>query len=54
MMPYMKVITLNLPEAYIKALDRLVAEKKYANRAEAIRTAVRDLLNSEAWGIKDE
>lgn len=47
----MKLITLYLPEPYIRALDRLVNEKRiYPNRAEAIRIAVRDLLNVEAWG----
>ena len=45
-----RLITLHLPEPYIKALDKLVDEKYYPNRAEAIRVAVRDLLNVEAWG----
>lgn len=49
-MPGMKLITLYLPEPYLKALDRLVNEKRtYPNRAEAIRLAVRDLLAVEAW-----
>jgi len=46
----MKLITLHLPEPYIRALDNLVNEKYYPNRAEAIRVAVRDLLSIEAWG----
>ena len=41
---------MHLPEPYIQALDNLVKEKMYPNRAEAIRTAVRDLLAVEAWG----
>ncbi len=45
----MKLITLYLPEPYIRALDQLVNEKYYPNRAEAIRVAIRDLLNVEAW-----
>lgn len=50
----MKLITLFLPVPYIEALDRLVNEKRvYPNRAEAIRVAVRDLLNSEAWNVED-
>jgi len=49
----MRLITLYLPEPYIKALDRLVNEKFYPNRAEAIRVAVRDLLTVEAWGRKN-
>jgi len=47
---WMKLITLHLPEPYIQALDRLVKDKYYPNRAEAIRVAVRDLLSVEAWG----
>ena len=45
----MKLITLHLPEPYINALDRLVNEKYYPNRAEAIRVAIRDLLVVEVW-----
>jgi Arc/MetJ-type ribon-helix-helix transcriptional regulator len=45
----MKLITLNLPETYIKALDQLVAEHFYPNRAEAIMFAIRDLLKKEVW-----
>ena len=40
----MKLITLYLPETYIKALDQLVDEHFYPNRAEAIRSAIRDIL----------
>lgn len=45
----MKVITLNVPETYLKALDQLVAEKLYPNRAEAIRIAIRDMISEEVW-----
>ena len=45
----MKLITLYLPEPYIRALDSLVDDRYYPNRAEAIRVAVRDLLNVEVW-----
>jgi len=40
----MKLITLFVPEAYLKALDSLVKQKLYPNRAEAIRNAIRDLI----------
>jgi len=43
----MKLITLYLPEPYIKLLDKLVNERFYPNRAEAIRVAIRDLINDE-------
>ena len=45
----MKLITLYIPVPYLAALDRLVNEKYYPNRAEAIRVAVRDLLAAEVW-----
>lgn len=48
----MRLITLYLPEPYLKALDWLVDAKYYPNRAEAIRVAVRDLLSVEVWGRK--
>jgi Arc/MetJ-type ribon-helix-helix transcriptional regulator len=46
---WVKLITLYLPEPYLKALQDLVDDRYYPNRAEAIRVAVRDLLNAEAW-----
>ena len=46
----MKLITLYLPEPYIEALDTLVDEKYYPHRAEAIRVAIRDMINVELRG----
>jgi Arc/MetJ-type ribon-helix-helix transcriptional regulator len=48
----MKLITLHLPEPYIRDLDTLVDDAFYPNRAEAIRIAVRDMLVSELWDRK--
>ena len=48
----MKLITLYLPETYIKALNQLVDERFYPNRAEAIRVAIRDLISDEVWRRK--
>lgn len=45
----MKLITLHLPEAYLKELDGLVSDRFYYSRADAIRSAVRDLLAKEVW-----
>ena len=45
----MKIITLHLPESYLKDLDELVDENFYPNRAEAIRVAVRDMIANEVW-----
>ena len=41
----MKLITVHLPVPLIKALDKLVKEERlFPNRAEAIRTAIRDMI----------
>jgi len=48
----LKVITINLPETYLRDLDQLVKVDMYPNRAEAIRTAVRDMLVEEVWSKK--
>ena len=45
----MKLITLYVPEPYLKALDKLINQRYYPNRAEAIRVAIRDLLSVEVW-----
>lgn len=51
----MRLITVQLPKHYIDLLDKLVKDKLYANRSEAIRAAVRDLLELHGyWGAKRE
>ena len=45
----LKLITLYVPETYLRALDQLVDGRFYPNRAEAIRVAIRDLINDELW-----
>jgi len=42
-----KLISVNLPEAYIKVLELLVTEGKFPNRSEAIRVSIRDLIKTE-------
>lgn len=37
----MKIVTVNLPESYLKAIELMIDEGRYPNRSEAIRTAVR-------------
>ncbi|MFB0551111.1 MAG: ribbon-helix-helix domain-containing protein [Nitrososphaeria archaeon] len=44
----MKVVTVHLPELYIEAIDGLIERRLYPNRAEAIRTALRDFIKEEA------
>lgn len=46
----MKLITIYLPEPYLEALDELVNKRYYPHRAEAIRAAIRDLIEVELWG----
>lgn len=48
----MKLITIYLPEPYLEALDELVNRKLYPHRAEAIRAAIRDLIEVELRGRK--
>lgn len=47
----MKLITVHVPEAYLGAIDRLIAADAYPNRSEAIRVAIRDLLKAELGGF---
>ena len=43
----MKLISVNLPESYLKILEVLVSEGKFPNRSEAIRVGIRDLIKTE-------
>ena len=43
----MKLISVNIPETYLKVLEILVSENKFPNRSEAIRVAIRDLIKTE-------
>ena len=43
----MKLISVNLPESYLKVLEMLVLDGKFPNRSEAIRVAIRDLIKTE-------
>lgn len=43
----MKLISVNLPESYLKVLEMLVVDGKFPNRSEAIRVAIRDLIKTE-------
>ena len=45
----MKLITVHVPDTYLDAIDELVEQDYYASRADAIRSAIRDLLVSEVW-----
>lgn len=43
----MKLITIYIPEELLKQLDDLIKLGRYPHRAEAIRTAIRDLVWNE-------
>jgi len=43
-----RVVTVHLPEFYIEAIDGLIEKRLYPNRADAIRTALRDFIKEEA------
>lgn len=50
----MKIITVNLPVSYIKAINKLVGnEALYPSRSELIRVAVRDFLIRELEAAKE-
>lgn len=42
-----KLISVNLPESYLRVLEALVTEGKFPNRSEAIRVSIRDLIKTE-------
>ncbi|MHA2390590.1 MAG: ribbon-helix-helix domain-containing protein [Promethearchaeota archaeon] len=43
----MKIITINLPEKYLEAIQILQDMNVYPSRSEAIRIALQDFLSSE-------
>ncbi len=43
----MKIITINLPEKYLEAIQTLNDLGLYPSRSEAIRTALSEFLNDE-------
>ncbi|MBD3160081.1 MAG: ribbon-helix-helix protein, CopG family [Candidatus Lokiarchaeota archaeon] len=45
----MDIITVKMNQLYIKSLDKLVEMGMYPSRSEAIRVAIRDLLQKELW-----
>lgn len=50
----MKIVTVNVPEAYITAIERLVGDDGlYPSRSELIRCAVREFLLKELKRIKN-
>ncbi|MCX8196129.1 MAG: ribbon-helix-helix domain-containing protein [Acidilobaceae archaeon] len=46
----MRLVTVKMPELYVKGVDELVKAGRYSSRSEVIRIAVRELLRRELWG----
>ena len=46
----MKLITVKMPEIYVRGIEELVKAGFYSSRSEVIRIAVRELLKRELWG----
>ncbi len=44
-----KLVTVKMPDLYVRAIDELVKEERFSNRSEVIRVAVRELLKRELW-----
>ncbi len=49
----MKIITINLPEKYLQAIQILNDMGVYPSRSEAIRIALHDFLSNELKMFKD-
>jgi Arc/MetJ-type ribon-helix-helix transcriptional regulator len=45
----MRLLTVNVPEGFLDGLEELVRQKRYPNKSEIIRVAIRDLLRDELW-----
>jgi Arc/MetJ-type ribon-helix-helix transcriptional regulator len=44
----MERVTLRIPKQQIEEVERMVDTGKYPNRSEAIRSAVREMINEQA------
>jgi len=50
----MKIVTVNIPEAYVEAIEKLVGENGlYPSRSELIRVSVREFLLRELELVKN-
>ncbi len=46
-MPKMRIISVQVPQSYVNAMDQLVKRGVYPNRSEVIRAALREFLKKE-------
>ena len=49
----MERVTLRIPKQQIEAVEQLVETGEFPNRSEAIRSAVREMINEQADGRHD-
>ncbi|MEN2999092.1 MAG: ribbon-helix-helix domain-containing protein [Acidilobaceae archaeon] len=45
-----RLVTVKMPDMYVKGVDELVRAGRYSSRSEVIRIAIRELLRRELWG----
>ncbi|WP_297435806.1 ribbon-helix-helix domain-containing protein [Thermococcus sp.] len=53
-MTKMRIISVQLPQGLINAMDQLVKRGAYPNRSEIIREAIRELLKRELYQLETE
>ena len=53
-MAKMRIISVQLPQGLINAMDQLVKKGVYPNRSEIIREAIRELLKRELYQLETE
>ena len=44
-----RLVTVKMPEIYVRAIDELVKAGRYTSRSEAVRVAIRELLRQEIF-----
>ncbi|MFC4358492.1 ribbon-helix-helix domain-containing protein [Halobium salinum] len=49
----MERVTLRIPKQQIEAVEQMVETGEYPNRSEAIRSAVREMLNEQGDGTRE-
>ncbi len=53
-MSKMRIISVQIPQGLINAMDQLVKKGVYPNRSEIIREAIRELLKRELYRLETE
>ncbi|MBO8174344.1 MAG: type II toxin-antitoxin system ParD family antitoxin [Thermococcus sp.] len=53
-MTKMKIISVQIPQGLLNAIDTLVKRGVYPNRSEVIREAIRELLKKELYKLETE